>query len=246
METTTPFDLNQAVQDWRENLKSSPAFRCDNLDELQSHLMDSIAALMTRGLSEQEAFSVAAHRLGNCSLLGPEFGKMNRKSVWLDRVLWMLIGIQVWGLLSGLAASAAQSAAFFGFKHWVGLQSDNLVAPAMFLTVFHILCLVGSVGLCWWLLNRNREVLARLARKCLGGRSALLLTAVAICSLSLSVAGAHYVMNAFQALSVGPVEFGKLAMYRQWSALIMVAIQPAIFVALTLFLVHKRLTLTRA
>ncbi|MBC8097473.1 MAG: hypothetical protein H7Y43_16835 [Akkermansiaceae bacterium] len=189
---------------------------------------------------------MAARRIGNCDLLGEELGKVNGTAVWLDRILWMLIGLQVWGLLSGFAASAAQSAAFFGFKHWGGLQSDNFVASAMFLVVFHILCLAGSVGLCWWLLKRNGKTFARLARKCLGGRSALLITAVTLCSLSLSVTGAHYVMNAFQAMSVGPDEFGKFAMYRQWSALIMVAIQPAIFVALTLFLARKRLSSIRA
>src|SRR5690349_14090776 len=44
MENPTSFDLNRAVQQWRETLAQSPAFRGENLNELESHLSDSIAA----------------------------------------------------------------------------------------------------------------------------------------------------------------------------------------------------------
>src|ERR1043165_8539789 len=58
MEATTPFDLNQAIQRWRENLGQSPAFRSENLFELESHLRDSIATLQRQGLSDEEALLV--------------------------------------------------------------------------------------------------------------------------------------------------------------------------------------------
>ena len=51
METTTSFDLNRAIQSWRENLAQSPAFRGENLNELESHLRDSVATWQARGLS---------------------------------------------------------------------------------------------------------------------------------------------------------------------------------------------------
>ena len=47
MENQTAFDLNQAIQRWRENLANSPAFRSENLNELESHLRDSISTLET-------------------------------------------------------------------------------------------------------------------------------------------------------------------------------------------------------
>ena len=49
METTsTPFDLNQAIQQWRDGLAQSPAIRGENLDELEVHLRDSVATLQAR------------------------------------------------------------------------------------------------------------------------------------------------------------------------------------------------------
>ncbi|HXT11196.1 MAG TPA: permease prefix domain 1-containing protein [Candidatus Angelobacter sp.] len=64
MADQTAFDLNRAIQTWRDNLANSPAFRRENLNELESHLRDSIAALQTRGLSAEEGFLIATRRLG--------------------------------------------------------------------------------------------------------------------------------------------------------------------------------------
>src|SRR5262245_55051661 len=70
METTTSFNLNHAIQRWRENLCQSPAFCSENLDELEVHLRDSVMCLQSRGLSEDEAFLVAVRRLGQADALG--------------------------------------------------------------------------------------------------------------------------------------------------------------------------------
>ncbi len=93
METTTTFDLNRAIQRWRENLAQSPAFQSENLHELEAHLRDSVTGLQSRGLSEEEAFLVATRRLGATDALGNEFGKVNVGAVWRARALWMLAGM---------------------------------------------------------------------------------------------------------------------------------------------------------
>ena len=99
METTTSFDLNKAIQHWRDDLAQSPAFRDENLCELESHLRDSIATLRAHGLSAEEALVVAIKRIGRDGSIENEFKKVNAGKVWLDRVLWMLIGIQLWGFV---------------------------------------------------------------------------------------------------------------------------------------------------
>lgn len=106
MENQTPFDLNKAVQNWRETLAQSPAFQCENLDELESHLRDSIATLQTRDLSTEEAFMVAVKRIGKRGALEQEFGKVNGSAVWLDRFLWMLLGLQAWCVLLSISSFA--------------------------------------------------------------------------------------------------------------------------------------------
>lgn len=81
----------------------SPAFRSENLYELETHLRDAIAPLRGSGLSDEEAFIIAAKRLGKNSQLEAEFAKQNRRSVWLDRALWILLGAQLWTVASVLA-----------------------------------------------------------------------------------------------------------------------------------------------
>jgi hypothetical protein len=105
METSTPFDLNQAIHKWRNDLAQSPAFRSENLHELETHLRDSIAALSGGGLSDEETFIIATKRLGKSSQLEAEFAKQNSHSVWLDRALWILLGAQLWAVASVLSSS---------------------------------------------------------------------------------------------------------------------------------------------
>lgn len=104
METTTPFDLNRAIQQWRKNLAQSPAIRAENLDELEIHLRDSVAALQSRDLTAGESFLVATKRVGGGAALGKEFGKVNLQTIWIERVLWALVIMQIWGLIGRFAS----------------------------------------------------------------------------------------------------------------------------------------------
>lgn len=116
MENPTPFDLNQAIQQWRERLSSAPAFRGSDVDELEDHLRDTTSSLMLRGLSAQESFWVAQHRLGSDNLLTGEFSKTNQAQIWLDRALWMVIGSLSLGTLSTIAHSVIRAADFGVFR----------------------------------------------------------------------------------------------------------------------------------
>ena len=100
MEDQTAFDLNLAVQRWREELARSSAFRTENLNELESHLRDSFDRLRTRELSDEEVFLIATRRLGNAQKLEREFGKMNNAAVGFDRFLWIFVAILLWFLVS--------------------------------------------------------------------------------------------------------------------------------------------------
>jgi hypothetical protein len=75
MQNEISFDLNRAIQNWREQLAQLPAFRSENLDELETHLRDSIAVLETSGLSAEEAFTVAVNRIGKEGSLLSELAK---------------------------------------------------------------------------------------------------------------------------------------------------------------------------
>src|SRR5262245_1329996 len=90
MATSIEFDLNDAFRLWREQLSQSPHFRPENLDELESHLRDSVSVLQSKGLSADEAFMIGTHRVGKEAALEEQFAAENGGRGWRD-VLWRLI-----------------------------------------------------------------------------------------------------------------------------------------------------------
>lgn len=151
MEATTPFDLNQAIQRWRENLGQSPAFRSENLFELESHLRDSVARLQRQELSDEEAFLVATKRLGPPATLETEFAKQNVQLVWLDRALWVLVGAQIWGIAQAVTHVLGL---FLGIgipsmnswlaAHGFGQIPEDGAFPMMRLILFPLMLLTGA------------------------------------------------------------------------------------------------------
>ncbi|MEY2410657.1 MAG: hypothetical protein QOF48_3327 [Verrucomicrobiota bacterium] len=76
MEKPTPFSLIDSLRRWREHVNRLPTFERENIDELETHLRDSLARLQAGGLSEQEAWLVALKRLGYSDALEHEFAKL--------------------------------------------------------------------------------------------------------------------------------------------------------------------------
>lgn len=102
-------DLLRHVEAWRKALASTGDVGEDDLDELESHLMDEISDLRSRGLTEPEALLVATRRVGEAHELSREYFKSNVNKLWkrlavppdADRARR-----QVW-ITVGLAAAAA-------------------------------------------------------------------------------------------------------------------------------------------
>src|SRR4051812_20774338 len=78
METPTPapFSVETALQRWRTRMSQVQGVSHDRLEELESHLRDSIDRLQAAGLAEDEAWMIAERRLGHSNALGAEFTKM--------------------------------------------------------------------------------------------------------------------------------------------------------------------------
>ena len=82
MATSIQFDLNTAFQNWREKLRQSPHFRAENLDELESHLRDSVTVLQSKGLTADEAFMIGTRRVGTSDALEDQFAAENGARGW--------------------------------------------------------------------------------------------------------------------------------------------------------------------
>jgi hypothetical protein len=105
MGTKNMFDVSKSLNDWREQLRQGGRCRQEDIDELEEHLREEMTKLVRIELSDEEAFLLAARRLGGVDALGEEFEKVNTPSVWLNRLRWMAVGVLV-----GLGASVAESA----------------------------------------------------------------------------------------------------------------------------------------
>ena len=95
MENQTRFDLNAAIESWRNELAAQPNLASDDRRELETHLSDTIAGFQQRGLNDEESFCLARHRVGQPQLLGEEFVKVDPAKVWRKCAFWIVATVLV-------------------------------------------------------------------------------------------------------------------------------------------------------
>ncbi len=93
MENQTRFDLNAAIESWRQELAGQSNLASDDRRELEAHLRDSITEFRQRGLNEEESFWLARTRVGQPQPLSDEFVKADPAKVWRERVFWMWLAV---------------------------------------------------------------------------------------------------------------------------------------------------------
>jgi len=99
MENQTRFDLNAAVENWRQELAAQPNLASGDRRELETHLRDAIAGFQQRGLNDEESFWLARRRVGQPQQLGEEFEKADPARAWRERAFWIVLAlsaIQLW------------------------------------------------------------------------------------------------------------------------------------------------------
>jgi hypothetical protein len=253
METTTAFVLNDAIQSWRDGLSRSPNFREGDLAELEAHVRDSVAAWQSRGLTEEEAFLLATRRLGHPAGLEPEFAKVNRSGVWLNRLLWMAIGIQAWGLISTFSHAAGDAVvlgglAGLGFKFRPPLPGSwpwnpGTLLPAALLLLTTLVSLAGCVAGCWWSARRMEDRTCRVAVGAL--RRPIQIGLVSIVLL-LVINSFGYWETPLLVRHYSLEEMGVVYMSKSLANVILLPVQTIGLVVLTILLLRRHLRLGRA
>jgi len=127
------FDLNQAIARWRTDLAQRGACRTSDIDELEGHLREEIEKLIHLSLSQEEAFLVATHRLGDTVSLSKEFAKINPAGVLCHRVLWLAWGFFAYLVVASLATAAYRSFVSVGPIGGLAGQSLGIVGTALVL-----------------------------------------------------------------------------------------------------------------
>ena len=246
MEDPTSFNLNQAIRNWRESLRYSPHLREENLAELEAHVRDSITALQAKGLSEEEGFLLATRRLGKAAKLELEFAKVNRAEVWLNRLLWMLIGLQVWGVITTVSRFLTNALVVGGWwglglqtpsSQW-GLTWSRAVLPATLMSLLHVLVLGGILAGLWRIIRAKEmdanDFLARALR-----RPVLLGAGAVLMLLVLSAVGP--VEQMLISRRCPPPDVGAISLCQGLSWSLFRFVETLGFVALTIALLRRRL-----
>lgn len=134
------FDLNHTIDNWRSAFSQSGECSKEDVQELESHLREQVAALTKSGLSEQEAFLVSVSRLGIPNEVCAEYAKANPVQMWRHRLYWMAAGVFCWiaitCLQSPIAWSLTSLAWLLGVRGGMMLGvSYGLVSLALILTI---------------------------------------------------------------------------------------------------------------
>lgn len=225
--------------EWREQLAQSPVLRGENLDELESHLRDAVVELQKRELTAEESFLIAARRIGSHEKLETEYARVNRKSVWFDRAFWMLIGIQVWNLTSGLIDSIARNGFAYGWTT-TGNRGGSSLAFLLFALV-QVFAFATSILFCWWLVVRKGEKISARVAPWLQRRFGFLACWIALCTLALLTSVFSEMLPALTFWSLGPATVQKAVMYGSYSRLLVTPLQLFAMIPATLLLARKRL-----
>jgi hypothetical protein len=79
--------LEEQIAQWRAYVHRRQAVHGPDVEELEGHLRDQLAALTEAGLTGDEAFLVAVRRMGNLDALSREFARAHSERLWKQLVL---------------------------------------------------------------------------------------------------------------------------------------------------------------
>ncbi len=87
MTTVSDRPPEEQIAQWRAYLRRRQGVHGPDVEELEGHLRDQLAALAEAGLSGDEAFLVAVKRMGNLDALSREFARAHSERLWKQLVI---------------------------------------------------------------------------------------------------------------------------------------------------------------
>ncbi|HEU0005196.1 MAG TPA: permease prefix domain 1-containing protein [Terriglobia bacterium] len=87
MTTFADRPLEEQIAQWRTYLRRRQAVHGPDVEELEGHLRDQLAALTEAGLAGDEAFLVAVKRMGSLDVLSREFARAHSERLWKQLVI---------------------------------------------------------------------------------------------------------------------------------------------------------------
>lgn len=95
--------IDKTIEQYANSLRRMGAFTDDDINEIKDHMRDSIDALVSEGLEENEAILVAKRRMGTPEDVSFEYAKVNRLEMIISRLGWFFSGIVFYVVMSSLS-----------------------------------------------------------------------------------------------------------------------------------------------
>ena len=87
MRTFADQPIENQIAQWRAYLRRRQAVHGPDVEELEGHLRDQLAALTQAGLAGDEAFLVSVKRMGSLDALSREFAHAHSERLWKQLVI---------------------------------------------------------------------------------------------------------------------------------------------------------------
>src|SRR5258708_37742383 len=87
MTTFADQTLEEQIAQWRAYIRRRQGLHGPDVEELEGHLRDQLAALTEADLTGDEAFLVAVKRMGNLDALSREFARAHSERLWKQLVI---------------------------------------------------------------------------------------------------------------------------------------------------------------
>jgi hypothetical protein len=128
-------NLDRSIAEWRKDMSRTRGLGPDTLDELESHLRETIHALVESGTPERDAVQRAMEQLGPVGEVSAEFQKLS-PATWLPvRIVRVLAGVLAVVMLSD-------------FQH--GFRDALLTTHIYLLLLGYVeVLLLGVLGICF-------------------------------------------------------------------------------------------------
>ena len=176
MENQTRYDLNAAIEGWRQELAAQANLTLAVRRELETHLLDAITGFQQRGLNDEESFWLARRRVGQPQQLGEEFVKADPVNAWRERLFWICLA----GFLLGIWGSVV------GCLQWTLLPFNSSTKHVESSILASLVTLAPVVAVVIVVLRRSEKVIRRFSklRPLLENRLRLAFTALALTAMS--------------------------------------------------------------
>jgi hypothetical protein len=133
------FNLDHALERWREQMAETGLRQSAILDELESHLREEFEAQARAGVRTEDAFTRAVQRVGHADVLKTEFAKSLTMFDRLKNVVLTLAGIPDPNLATNMNTSHTEPA-------WATyLKAAAFLLPALFLATLSAIWVVPKL-----------------------------------------------------------------------------------------------------